>query len=155
MITKNKLPIDRRGEATFVQMTLSLVIYVIVASVIITGFVVIMDKPVIKMINDGFIDGVFSEPANFATQNIDEDLRCRITFNLTGALTQNTSLNVIKGASYATVLYPTESRHIITSVSIMMDKVDITAAAYDPDLNLVFIPAITGDIVITALGISG
>ena len=70
-----------------------------------------------------------------------------VTNNLTNVTNSNTAISVTSGASYRAALTPSIDGGIITNVTVTMGGIDISDNYKDGVLN---IPAVTGDIVITA-----
>lgn len=75
---------------------------------------------------------------------------CSVTNNLTNTSNSNTSNRVVKGASYTATITPDRETVQITSVTVTMGGVDVTADVYSD--GVITIPSVTGDVVITVVG---
>lgn len=71
-----------------------------------------------------------------------------ITNNLTNITNNNAAIEIEEGKAYTATLTPTGSS--ITSVTVTMGGTDVTSTAYSN--GVISIPAVTGNIVITAVG---
>ena len=72
-----------------------------------------------------------------------------VTYALTNAASSNTASIVNDGDSYTTTL-SANSGYALYSVTITMGGIDITDSVYNADTGTVSIPAVTGNVVITA-----
>lgn len=75
-----------------------------------------------------------------------------ITYALTNAASSNTASIVNDGDSYTTTL-SANSGYALSSVAVTMGGIDITNSVYSADTGAVSIPAVTGDVVITAAAV--
>lgn len=75
-----------------------------------------------------------------------------ITYALTNAASSNTASIVNDGDSYTTTL-SANSGYALYSVAVTMGGIDITDSVYNADTGTVSIPAVTGNVVITAAAV--
>ena len=75
-----------------------------------------------------------------------------ITYALTNAASSNTVSIVNDGDSYTTTL-SANSGYALSSVTVTMGGIDITDSIYNADTGTVSIPAVTGNVVITAAAV--
>ena len=75
-----------------------------------------------------------------------------ITYALTNAASSNTVSIVNDGDSYTTTL-SANSGYALSSVTVTMGGIDITDSVYNADTGTVSIPAVTGNVVITAAAV--
>ncbi|MCD8126682.1 MAG: tyrosine-protein phosphatase [Clostridiales bacterium] len=73
-----------------------------------------------------------------------------ISYTLDGVTSSDTSIYVIDGESYSTVLTVTTSGYTLSNVTVTMGGEDITADAYDESDGSITVSAVTGDLVISA-----
>lgn len=76
-----------------------------------------------------------------------EDNIFNITYNLTDVVSSNTANSMLQGSNYTTTL---STEKVLSSVSVLMDNIDITSTVYDNTTNIININNLTGDIIITA-----
>lgn len=78
------------------------------------------------------------------------------TFMILNALTHVTNSNdatqVLEGESYTAILTP-ETNYVMSSVAITMGNEDVTSSVYNSLDGRIAIPAVTGDVVITATAV--
>lgn len=72
-----------------------------------------------------------------------------ITATLTNATSSNSATSVAKGGSYSATITAKEG-YTVSSVTVTMGGIDITATAWDAGTGTISISAVTGDIVIIA-----
>ena len=75
-----------------------------------------------------------------------------VAYNMTNAASSNTASIVNDGDSYTTTL-SANSGYALSSVTVTMGGIDITDSVYSADTGTVSIPAVTGDVVITAAAV--
>lgn len=75
-----------------------------------------------------------------------------VTYDLTNAASSNTASFVNDGDSYTTIL-SANSGYALSSVTVTMGGIDITDSVYSAGTGTVSIPAVTGDVVITAAAV--
>lgn len=75
-----------------------------------------------------------------------------VTYALTNAASSNTASIVNDGDSYTTTL-SANSGYALSSVTVTMGGIDITDSVYNADTGAVSIPAVTGNVVITAAAV--
>ena len=75
-----------------------------------------------------------------------------VTYALTNAASSNTASIVNDGDSYTTIL-SANSGYALSSVTVTMGGIDITDSVYSAGTGTVSIPAVTGDVVITAIAV--
>lgn len=75
-----------------------------------------------------------------------------VTYALTNAASSNTASIVNDGDSYTTIL-SANSGYALSSVTVTMGGIDITDSVYNADTGNVSIPAVTGNVVITAAAV--
>ena len=75
-----------------------------------------------------------------------------VTYALTNAASSNTASIVNDGDSYTTIL-SANSGYALSSVTITMGGIDITDSVYSAGTGTVSIPAVTGNVVITAAAV--
>lgn len=75
-----------------------------------------------------------------------------VTYALTNAASSNTASIVNDGDSYTTTL-SANSGYVLSSVTVTMGGIDITDSVYNADTGTVSIPAVTGNVVITAAAV--
>lgn len=75
-----------------------------------------------------------------------------VTYALTNAASSNTASIVNDGDSYTTIL-SANSGYALSSVTVTMGGIDITDSVYSADTGTVSIPAVTGNVVITAAAV--
>ena len=73
-----------------------------------------------------------------------------VEYSLEHCVSSNVSLDVEDGSEFTTVISATDDG-TITSVIVTMDGVDVTSQYYDSATHTVLIPAVTGNIAITAV----
>lgn len=76
-----------------------------------------------------------------------------VAYNMNNVSSSNAAATVENGGSYTTTL-SASSGFTLASVTVTMGGIDITSAAYDSNTGDITVPAVTGDIVITASAIS-
>ncbi len=76
-----------------------------------------------------------------------------VVYSMINVSASNATATVENGGSYTTTL-SASSGFALLSVTVTMDGIDITTAAYDSSTGAITIPVVTGDIVITASAIS-
>lgn len=72
-----------------------------------------------------------------------------ITNTLTNVTSSNTDTSVVAGEAYSTTLTPIAG-YTISSVTVMMKRVDVTSTVYNSSTGVISIAEVTGPIVITA-----
>ena len=77
-----------------------------------------------------------------------------IAYNMNNVSSSNTASIVTDGDSYTTIL-SANSGYALSSVTVTMGGIDITDSVYNADTGTVSIPAVTGDVVITAAAVVG
>ena len=80
-----------------------------------------------------------------------------VTYNLTHVISSNTATTISVNAAYSTTLTPSTPTFNITDVKVIMGGLfDITQVVYSSQTNIISIPTVTGDLVISAreIGIS-
>ena len=75
-----------------------------------------------------------------------------VTYALTNAASSNTASIVNDGDSYTTIL-SANSGYALSSVTVTMGEIDITDSVYNANTGTVSIPAVTGNVVITAAAV--
>ena len=75
-----------------------------------------------------------------------------VTYTLTNAASSNTASIVNDGDSYTTIL-SANSGYALSSVTVTMGGIDITDSVYSAGTGTVSIPAVTGNVVITATAV--
>ena len=75
-----------------------------------------------------------------------------VAYNMTNVSASNTASIVNDGDSYTTTL-SAKSGYTLSSVTVTMGGIDITDSVYSADTGTVSIPAVTGDVVITAAAV--
>ena len=76
-----------------------------------------------------------------------------VTYALTNAASSNTASIVNDGDSYTTIL-SANSGYALSSVTVTMGGIDVTDSVYNANTGTVSIPAVTGDVVITAAAVA-
>ena len=76
-----------------------------------------------------------------------------VAYNMTNVSASNAAATVENGGSYTTTL-SASTGFALAAVTVTMDGIDITTAAYDSSTGAITIPVVTGDIVITANAIA-
>ena len=76
-----------------------------------------------------------------------------VAYNMTNVSASNATSTVENGGSYTTTLSASIG-FALSSVTVTMGGIDITAAAYDSNTGAITVPVVTGDIVITASAIA-
>lgn len=77
-----------------------------------------------------------------------------ITNTLTHVVNSNSAVSIKESSSYLAAL-TAESGYSINSVTITMGGTDVTSTAYNSENGVIYIPSVTGNIVITAAAVEG